>query len=194
MYSCAQQSFAAVEATLRLKERWPAGKALADITQILVEGHPLTLSMNNRNPSTALAGRFSVPHVVATVCATGRADADAFSEATLDDSDIRRLRSLVELKLHEPLAPPNDRSARVTLKFNDGTLLAEDCLSARGGPDQPLSPQTILEKCETMTRSVYPNFAASAARLYSCDATLLDESFARFIQNQLCADKRNITL
>lgn len=54
------------------------------------------------------------------------------------------------------LPPPNDRPARVTLELCDGRTLQRECLSARGGPDWPLPPETVLEKMSALASPVYP--------------------------------------
>jgi 2-methylcitrate dehydratase PrpD len=184
IHSCAQQSHAAVEAMLALTRRWPVGKGPADVRRIVVEGHPLTLMMDNRNPPTALAARFSIPHIVAAVATLGRADAAAFATETLADAEIVRLRRVVELKLLEPPLPaPHDRAARISLVFDDGATTSEECLSAEGGPDRPFSASRILEKCTTLTGGVYPHFGTQVSRLLAFERDLCCEPVAKFVRS-----------
>ena len=178
LYSCAQQSHAAVEAMLRLCTRWPPGKGPANVTEITVDVHQLALAMDNRQPLTTLAARFSVPHVVATVCILGRADAEAFAVETLNHPEILRIREMVQLRLFEPsMAWPHDRPARLRVVLDDGTMLVETCLSAEGGPDRPFTSDIILRKAALVTQDVYPRFTRTANGLVAVSNSILEKKW-----------------
>lgn len=182
IYSCAQQSHAAVEATLRLVKRWPDGKGPDNVARLVVEGHRLALTMDNRNPPTTLAARFSLPHIVAAVCVLGRADVEAFAASTLDHPDIIRIREMIELRLYAPEMPwPHDRPARVTMMLDDGPTLVEECLSAEGGPDRPFPAEAILKKCAGLTRGLYPAFRRISQGLYEISDHILAEDWKKVV-------------
>jgi 2-methylcitrate dehydratase PrpD len=167
LHSCAQQANAAVEATLQLVEKFPPAMTANDITEIIIEVHAMALTMNNRAPPTTLAARFSVPHAVAATCVLGHADAAAFSDSALHDNAIARLRNLIELKSFEPqMAWPHDRAARVRVVCHDGTTIVQECLSAEGGLDRPLSPEGIFHKCDALAGAVFPRFGRTMGNLY----------------------------
>lgn len=177
MHACCQSTHSAVEAMLMARERAVNDKVSAGITRIVVETH--RPGMSNKAPATTLAAKFSFEHVVATTQVHGHAGHEAFAAATLDDPQIARLREHVELRQFEPALPrPHDRPARLTLHFDDGTSIATECLSARGGPDQPFDEAVILDKVERIARDVYPSFTATIRSLLAVDESALETRWA----------------
>jgi hypothetical protein len=72
----------------------------------------------------------------------------------------------VDIRRFEPALPrPHDRPARITVHFKHGGTLTSECLSARGGPDQPFEEEVILAKVEDIAAGVYPAFAAGIRKL-----------------------------
>lgn len=160
LHSCAQQSHAAVEATLQIYGQL-APVPFEKISSIDVFVHPLGLTMNNPQPANTLSARFSIPHIVAAVLRYGHASATAFGADTLRDPVSAALRAKVKLSPYEPAMPwPNDRAARVVAHLGDGAEVTGICLSAPGGPDQPFPEDLILKKCEDLTRGTLPYFSA----------------------------------
>ncbi|MEW6266998.1 MAG: MmgE/PrpD family protein [Thermodesulfobacteriota bacterium] len=175
MFACCQYSHSAVESALALRAAMKPDQTSRRIRRILVETHPLGLKLDNYDPPTTLAAKFSLPFIVAAALALGEAGAPAFSAARLGDEEIARLRNKVELRLREPQEPwPHDRAARLTVEFEDGATLSRECLSAAGGPDRPFTERQILDKVSLLTRDVYPRLAEEAERLIGLDPTLLD--------------------
>ena len=43
------------------------------------------MTLDNREPATSLAAKFSIPHIAAAACLYGHAGADAFAGAHLND-------------------------------------------------------------------------------------------------------------
>ena len=86
------------------------------------------------------------------------------AEATLLDGSGRRLdrysaalREKVAITPFEPeLYPPHDRPARVTWELEGGSLVARECLSARGGPDRPFTEAEIRSKIRGILHEPYP--------------------------------------
>ena len=129
-----------------------------DIHEIRVETHEKGRKLDNPNPRTTLAAKFSIQHISAATLATGRADADAFHSSTLTDPGITALREKVLIAPYEPeMPPPNDRPAKVTIALADGTHLSGECLSARGGQDRPFSRAEIVTKGRINIAAAYPD-------------------------------------
>jgi 2-methylcitrate dehydratase PrpD len=155
IYACCQHLHSAVEAAIPLKSQI---RSLDEIDSIAVETHVLALPLMNKQPHTTLAAKFSMAHAMAATLVTGSGGADAFAATTLREPAIARLRERVSMSLWEPVPkPPNDRPARVVVGFKDGRTLIGECLSARGGPDRPLPPETVLEKMKALAEPAYPN-------------------------------------
>ena len=165
VYAACQYTHSALEASLELAHGELAGVGSGDVAEVVVETHPLAYSLDNDSPATTLAGKFSLPHVVGAVLATGRTDPSVFDELMLHDPDVARWRSLVRLEAFEPLPEaPHDRPARVVVRRGDGTTSEVVVLSAVGGPDRPLEQDQVLDKIADLT-SVAPAFAPLARAL-----------------------------
>lgn len=157
IYACCQHLHSAVEAVLDLRPALLATAPLAEIEAIEVATHALARPLMNPRPDTTLGAKFSMPHAVAAALVTGSGGAEAFAAATLARDDIGSLRPRVRVEPYSPeLPPPNDRPARVTIRLRDGRTVAGECLSARGGPDRPLPPDTVSDKLRQLAAPVYP--------------------------------------
>jgi 2-methylcitrate dehydratase PrpD len=176
IHACCQYSHSTVEALLAATaSRRPE---MRDVERVVVETHPLGLKLDNAAPATTLAAKFSIPQIAAATLVLGHAGAEAFASSTLSDETIVAVRGRVEMRPFAPeMAPPNDRPARVTIELKDGTRLAGECLSARGGPDRPFSTDEIVAKIDGITGAVYPAFAALARRLIGQDTALLSRAW-----------------
>ncbi len=161
VFACCQYAHAAVEATLALRGRLPAPDAVEALEEILVETHPLGLTLTTAEPRTVLAAKFSMPHAAASVARLGTGGRQAFATATLHDDAIAALRRRVRLApLAQVGAPPNDRPARVTWRFRGGEEWSETCESARGGADRPLDEGTLRAKLADNLGGLFPAMPA----------------------------------
>jgi 2-methylcitrate dehydratase PrpD len=183
-FACCQYAHSAVEAAIEVLSDMPAGKDFKDIKNIVVETHELGLTLDNYSPQSSLAARFSLPHIIAATLYFKHAEVEAFGAETLKNSEIEKLRKLIVLKKFEPQKPwPQDRPARVTVDLHGGDSLSAECLSAKGGPDQPFSEEEILLKLSTLTKDIYPAMAPIVGELLT-----LDEKFIRAPWPKLVAD------
>lgn len=183
-YACCQYSHSAVEATLSLVSVRLADVPVDDIASILIDANPLAITLNNANPVSVLGGKFSLPHSVAAVIVRGNADAEAFSEAYINDPDVAALRDKITIQPYEgDLEPPYDRPARLTVTTTSGAVYVEECRSAIGGPDRPLSDEDVLDKVELITAGHMPLFAAVARGLVA--GTVSDDTLWTDVRAEL---------
>jgi 2-methylcitrate dehydratase PrpD len=172
LHACCQYSHSAVDAAIELHGSI-LGRADA-IDRVVVETHPLGMTLDNRTPATTLAAKFSMPHIVATALLYGHAGATAFSGKDLSNSPVAHLRNRVQLALYPDIPGwPADRPARITLHLRDGETVSATCLSARGGPDRPFDEQTILDKVTGIVHAPYPALPKLCLDLIELDAGLL---------------------
>jgi 2-methylcitrate dehydratase PrpD len=156
LYACCQHGHSAVEAVLDLLASRSVD--LQRIVGIDAYTHPLALGLANATPTTSLGAKFSMPHMIAAPLVHGSAGADAFSQRSLSDEDIARLRRLVRLRPYEgALIAPFDRPAKIVLTMAGGEQLVSVCKSARGGPDRPLEDDVLLEKIRQLSEPVLPS-------------------------------------
>jgi len=186
-HACCQHLHSTVEAVLELRTKLSVSDWNQAVERIEVEAHPYAQPLNNSNPPTTLAAKFSLPHVVATTLVHGDAGVASFSVGTLRDPDITALRSKVRLLAYEPQpAPPNDRPSRVTLHMKDGSHASAVCLSAPGGPDQPLDTAEVLRKLDRLAGDVYPQLRAWIEQLMRLEPAQLNFAWRNAVA-EFCA-------
>ncbi|MBK1783640.1 MmgE/PrpD family protein [Prauserella cavernicola] len=170
-YACCQYLHSTVEAAGELVSRLPADASA--IAAIEVRTHPLAAALRNAEPATTLAGRFSLPHAVATVLSTRDTGVAVFGAPSLREPGTARLRRLVRVEEWTDVpAAPHDRPSTVRVVLADGTAHEQTVLSAAGGPDRPFSREDLLTKFGTLTADLRPGFAAGARALTDPGRTL----------------------
>jgi len=187
VHACCQQTHSAVEATLALRERLRREAAGAAVGAIRVETHRGAMPLANYDPPTGLAGKFSLPHIVAAVLEQGEAGIAAFTREAIRDPGIADLRNKVRLVPFTPALPaPNDRPARIHVELADGRVLTEECLSARGGPDRPFDDDVVWNKVRRLAGPVCPRLADTMADVASLRPARLAQGWADVVA-ELCA-------
>ncbi|MGO2520404.1 MAG: MmgE/PrpD family protein [Microbacterium sp.] len=163
-YACCQYLHSSVESAKSISEMMKRdGKIAEQIIRIEVATHPLAVALDERNPATTLAGRFSLPHAISTVVANGHAGVTAFAADALQTPEMQRLRPLVEISdWSGTLEPPSDRPSQVTVHFDDGSVLSAEVLSAVGGPDRPLTTEQLSTKFHDLTERYVPGYSERA--------------------------------
>jgi len=92
VHACCQYAHSAVEATLELLGQAKAG----EIARIHIDTHWRGRTLDNVDPATTLAAKFSMQHILATTAIHGHAGAEAFHASTLADPAVAALRMRVE--------------------------------------------------------------------------------------------------
>lgn len=183
IYACCQHLHSAVEAIVDMRAKLLERGSIDDIAAVRVETHPLALALTNAAPHTTLGAKFSMPHAVAAVLATGSGGADAFSAATLAEPAIARLRGRVTVAPRErDLPPPNDRPAKVVVDFTNGARVEAECLSALGGPDRPLPPEVVYDKLAALAVPVYPRILTVMRGLSALDPNDLRAGWSDIVE------------
>lgn len=174
IYPCCQYAHSTIEAMAELLPRLPAGMRLDGCEEIAIDIHEKGLLLNECQPATILAARFSVPHIAAVMAVHGRVDTATLDATSLDDPRVAAARRKVALRLFEPvMAPPHDRPARATLRFADGVEYRAECLCARGSPSKPFSTEVICAKVSALCAAVCPGIGGLMDRLLALDGATL---------------------
>ncbi|WP_420565109.1 MmgE/PrpD family protein [Thalassobaculum sp.] len=178
LHACCQYAHSAVEASLALHARTDASK----IREIHIDTHWKGRHLDNAQPATTLAAKFSMQHILAATAQFGHAGAEAFHASTLTAPELVAMREKVTIGAYEPEpAWPNDRPARVTWVLSDGQRVTEECLSARGGPDRPFAPAEVRAKIRGIVDAPYSAMGAVLERLLDLDPAALDRSWADIV-------------
>lgn len=146
IHSCCRYNHAALDALLRLRSLHTFSHR--DVARVEVDSYRLAAMLNDHQPATTLAIRFSIPYAIAIALVRGSTDPSAFDESSLTDQAIRAVAAKVEVR-EEPSftsMTPSQRPARVTVHLVDGRSLSEVVYSSRGDPDQPFAEEELVEK------------------------------------------------
>jgi 2-methylcitrate dehydratase PrpD len=144
--SCCRESQGALEALeLLLAESPVAPEAIAAVE---VETFASAAALAERAPAAPIAGRFSIPFVVATRLVAGHAWTEAFSEAAIADPTTRALAARVEVREAPALTArlPSERVCRLALCLRDGRVLRREVVGTPGDPDRPLPEEALRAK------------------------------------------------
>ena len=176
VFACCGYAHSAVEATLELLGRMQKKKA--QIAEIVVEAAPGGQALRNAEPETVLAAKFSMPHAIAATVHLGTAGARAFTQDKLEDAEIAKLRKRVRLQPYPDIKPaPNDRPARVTMRFEDGAEMSAVVESARGGADKPFDEPTLLSKLAENAGAVFPQIPGTMTGIIRGDKDILPKGW-----------------
>jgi 2-methylcitrate dehydratase PrpD len=181
-YACCQHTHSAVEAALALHRELRTTNALDEVGTVTVETHELATRLLNRHPTTTLAARFSLPHVVASALVRGPVGAEACGTSSLNDPAIMALRERMDVRLMKPpFPPPHDRATQISIVLGDQRRLHSACHSALGSPDRPLGENEFQSKLRNATHQVYPAAASALTDLLLLQPAQQDMAFGGLI-------------
>ena len=125
------------------------------VASVVVETYPTAASLDRAHPTNSLEAKFSVPFAVATRLVHGHSDKPAFEQTAITDR-MTALADRVEVRAADDLASrvPDARSARVTIRFDDGRERSHEVEHAKGGAERPWSEAELREKFETLVAPV----------------------------------------
>jgi 2-methylcitrate dehydratase PrpD len=128
------------------RERF-GGLTPRDVTSVEIETYgPGYEIVNERNPTTPYAAKFSLAYCAAAALTYGGApldefSADHFSERGVVDPDLSALRARIHVTVANDLTSkyPNAWPARVSIVLTDGTRLAGASDYPVGNPENPVT-------------------------------------------------------
>jgi 2-methylcitrate dehydratase PrpD len=138
---------------------WRRDHPTADVTQVVVRGHPL-LSIRADRPdvSTGREAQVSVQHAVAAALVMKQAGLDQFTDACVRDGEVLKMRSKVEVLRDERFSTV---AAAVEITTADGKTFNLAQLAARGSEANPLSDSDLEEKLRTAASGWDPRYDAA---------------------------------
>jgi 2-methylcitrate dehydratase PrpD len=126
---------------------WRREHADAEVTHVVVRGHPLLSDRTDRpNISTGRESQVSVQHAVAAALATGKAGLDQFSNASARDPKVLSLRNKVKVVRDSSFSTI---AAAVEITTADGKIHKLAQPAARGSDVNPMSDKDIEGKLRT---------------------------------------------
>lgn len=149
-FACGIVIHPAIDACIQLSRSH--GLDPAEIEAIELSVHPLVLELTGiRAPSTGLEGKFSVFHAAAVGYIRHRADADAFSDAAVNDREIVALRDRVVANVFRDC---REDEVHVTLATRDGRRVTLHVPHALGSLARPLSDPQLDAKFASLAAPV----------------------------------------
>ena len=126
---------------------WRRDNPMAEVTRIVVRGHPLLSDRTNRpNISTGRESQVSAQHAVAAALVTGKAGLDQFTDACARDPKVLALRSKVEMVRDSVFSTV---AAAVEITTADGKIHKLSQPAARGSDVNPMSDNDLEGKLRT---------------------------------------------
>jgi 2-methylcitrate dehydratase PrpD len=135
---------------------WRRDHPTADVTRVVVRGHPL-LGVRTDRPdiSTGRQSQVSVQHAVAAALVTGNAGLDQFTDACVRDPKVAALRSQVEVQRDEAFSTI---AAAVEITTADGNTHKLAQAAARGSDVNPLSDDDLEGKLRAAAAGWDPRY------------------------------------
>ena len=103
-------------------------------------------------PTTEALAKFSLQHAVAVTLRNGPPALDQFRGSSLTDLSVAELRSRCAISATERFedAYPDHYGAAVIVEFQDGHVVEASCPDALGDPENPLDPEAVRTKAQTL--------------------------------------------
>lgn len=152
-YAACLMAHPTIDALIQIRERYQP--RLEDVRAIECEVAKFCLdAAGQKEPTTGLAGKFSVYYCAALALAEGVAGEDMFTEKRVQDPKMVALRKKVKAKVVPRF---KETEARVTVVMKDGKKysLFIDC--PKGDPGNPPTDQDLEYKFRTLAQMVLPN-------------------------------------
>ena len=126
---------------------WRRDNPAADVTRVVVRGHPLLgIRADRPDISTGRESQVSVQHAVAAALVTGQAGLDQFTDACVRDPKVQAMRSKVEVERDDGFSTI---AAAVEITTADGKIHKMAQPAARGSDVNPLSDSDLEGKLRT---------------------------------------------
>jgi len=152
-YSCCRLTHTAIDATLKLKEKYNLKPD--DIKKVLVGVNRQAYNANaqpieiKRKPRNIVDAQFSIPYVVACALIYGRGSLSDFTDEAIRREDVLKVAKLVEPYVDEEVESKYGRvitPAKVKVILKDGTSYTEEVIHPLGEPENPMSREILVDK------------------------------------------------
>ncbi len=147
-YSCCRSMHPGIDAALMLRRNHDIDPAR--INRIAIGTYEVAVQQcgfTNRPRNTAEA-QFSLPYGVAVALTDGSALLDQFSAQRIRDGRLLDLASRVELAVDPEFHRlyPARWGCRLQVELQDGQILTQEVLAAKGDPENPLTKEELRDK------------------------------------------------
>ena len=99
-----------------------------------------------RCPPNGYAAKFAVPYLLATGFVHGGVGLGAFTESAIGDPRVLALAAKVKFVIDPDNPYPNNYTGHIRATMKDGSVIEERQPYLRGGAQEPLSRQDVIDK------------------------------------------------
>ena len=145
LYPCASASHTSIDALLQLVQQYhiepgQVVSAQVQVTLSALEHLPFP------TPKNGWEARFCLSYIVAATLLHGQPLIDFFSDAAVEDSEVRQMMDRVTVESTETATSSIPNPSTIVLVLDDGRRLQHRAEFARGQPELPLDPEELDAK------------------------------------------------
>lgn len=114
-------------------------------------------------PATTSQAQYSLPFALSVMLVHGRIGPEHIAGKGLSDPDVAKILPRISLQENARHSNrfPAARWSDITVTLKDGRQLASGDVQARGGPEDPMALQEVLQKFEAMAAALGPKRTAA---------------------------------
>ena len=122
---------------------------IENIHEITLETYQTAIDFcDKNNPQNDIEGKFSLQHCCALSLIYENILEDYFKDNFLNNSSIKKIRDKIKLISNKKMTKsfPENYSASLEIKFNNGFTMKKISLDAKGDPENPMTEKEICDK------------------------------------------------
>ena len=148
-YPCGTMAQPYIDCARRLAARGIKPEEVAEITCEVAEGtvHRLWEPLvDKQRPPNGYAAKFATPYLLATGFVHGGVGLGAFTESAIRDARVLALAAKVKFVIDPDNPYPSNYTGHIRAALKDGSVIEERQPHMRGGAQEPLTRQDVIDK------------------------------------------------
>jgi 2-methylcitrate dehydratase PrpD len=148
-YPCGTMAQPYIDCARRLAARGLRAGDIAELVCEVAEGtvHRLWEPLaDKQRPRNGYAAKFATPYLLATGFVHGGVGLGAFTEQAISDPEVLALAAKVKFVIDPDNPYPNNYTGHIRATMKDGSVLEERQPHLRGGAQEPLTRQDVIDK------------------------------------------------
>src|SRR4051795_13036553 len=148
-YPCGTMAQPYIDCARRLASRGIKPEDVTEIVCEVAEGtvHRLWAPLaDKQRPRNGYAAKFATPYLLATGFVHGGVGLGAFTENAIRDAKVLALAAKVKFVIDPQNPYPNNYTGHIRATLNDGSVVEERQAWLRGGAQEPLTKQDVIDK------------------------------------------------
>jgi 2-methylcitrate dehydratase PrpD len=148
-YPCGTMTQPYIDCARRMAARGIKAQDIREIVCEVAEGtvHRLWEPLaDKQRPRNGYSAKFASPYLLATGFVKGGVGLGAFTEAAIRDADVLALAAKVKFVIDPDNPYPNNYTGHIRATMKDGSVIEERQPHMRGGAQEPLPRQDVIDK------------------------------------------------